>query len=117
MNRLTAAQLTGAPRPKSSAKTQLRVQRPPVSAAARGALPQCLLVPQHYERNYAYPLLIWLHDTGGDERQLREIMPLVSLRNYVSLAVRGTSQADRGFGWVSSADKTGEAWGPKYICV
>jgi phospholipase/carboxylesterase len=62
------------------------------------------MVPEHYERNYAYPLLVWLHDSGGDERQLREIMPLVSLRNYVSLAVRGTSQADRGFEWRETSE-------------
>jgi phospholipase/carboxylesterase len=62
------------------------------------------MVPEHYERNYAYPLLVWLHDTGGHERELREIMPLVSLRNYVSLAVRGTRQADRGFGWSETSD-------------
>jgi len=62
------------------------------------------MVPEHYERNYAYPLLVWLHDSGGHERELREIMPLVSLRNYVSLAVRGTCQADRGFGWSETSE-------------
>ena len=103
MNRLTFARLTDVPAPKSSTKIQKRVQRPLVTAAARATLPQCLLVPQHYERNYAYPLLVWLHDTGSDERELRKIMPLVSLRNYVSLAIRGTCQADRGFGWSESA--------------
>jgi phospholipase/carboxylesterase len=66
--------------------------------------PQCLLVPQHYERNYAYPLVVWLHDAGGNERELKRVMPLVSLRNYVSLAVRGTSSVDGGFGWPETAD-------------
>lgn len=104
MNRLTSALITDAPPPKNVAKTQVRVQRPPVSTAHRAAPPQCLMVPEHYERNYAYPLLIWLHDTGGHERELRQIMPLVSLRNYVSLAVRGTCQVDRGFGWSTTSD-------------
>ena len=67
-------------------------------------MPQCLLAPQHYERNYAYPLVVWLHDDGGDERELKQIMPLVSLRNYVSLAVRGTAKAESGFGWPETAD-------------
>jgi phospholipase/carboxylesterase len=67
-------------------------------------LPQCVMSPQHYERNYAYPLLVWLHDAGGDERELKKIMPLVSLRNYVSLAVRGTSANHRGFEWSETAD-------------
>ena len=81
-----------------------RSERPLVRNKPRRELPQCVLVPQHYERNYAYPLVVWLHDAGGDERELKKIMPLVSLRNYVSLAVRGTSQAERGFDWPETAD-------------
>ncbi len=46
--------------------------------------------PLHYERNYAYPLLVWLHGPRDDESQLRRIMPQVSLRNFVGVAVRGT---------------------------
>ena len=49
-----------------------------------------LFAPLHYEPNYAYPLLVWLHGSGDSERQLRRIMPLVSLRNYVAVAPRGT---------------------------
>src|SRR3954471_23232956 len=104
MNRLTSIPQTETRPAKSSTKTQVRVQRPLANTAARMGLPQCLMVPEHYERNYAYPLLVWLHDTGGHERELREIMPLVSLRNYVSLAVRGTCQADGGFGWSETPD-------------
>jgi phospholipase/carboxylesterase len=104
MNRLTSAQLTDARPSTISTKTQVRVQRPLVRTIARTALPQCLMVPEHYERNYAYPLLVWLHDRGGNETQLRDIMPLVSLRNYVSLAVRGTCPTDRGFGWSETSD-------------
>ncbi|MCA9264934.1 MAG: hypothetical protein KDA60_13835 [Planctomycetales bacterium] len=47
-------------------------------------------IPLHYERNYAYPLLIWLHGPGDNELQLRRVMPFVSLRNYVAVAPRGT---------------------------
>ncbi len=51
---------------------------------------QCsLFAPLHYESNYAYPLLIWLHGPDDDETQLKRIMPLVSMRNYVSVAPRG----------------------------
>ena len=49
----------------------------------------CSFVPLHYEPNYAYPLLIWLHGPAGDERQLQRVMPLVSLRNYVAIGPRG----------------------------
>jgi phospholipase/carboxylesterase len=48
-----------------------------------------LFVPLHYEKNYAYPLIVWLHSDGDDQRQLKRIMPLVSLRNYVAIAPRG----------------------------
>ena len=55
----------------------------------RQAHPHMLFSPMHYERNYAYPLLIWLHGTGGDERQLVRIMPEISMQNYVAVAPRG----------------------------
>src|SRR5262245_14758176 len=97
MNRLTATS------PQHSVSSALR-ERPLVKPLARHDQPLCLLSPQHYERNYAYPLLVWLHDAGGDERELKQIMPLVSLRNYVSLAVRGTGTTGGGFDWSDSAD-------------
>jgi phospholipase/carboxylesterase len=56
----------------------------------------CLFVPLHYEKNYAYPLIIWLHGRGDNERQLRRVMPLISLRNYVAIAPRGTSLHEDG---------------------
>jgi len=50
-----------------------------------------LFAPLHYERGYAYPLLVWLHGEGGSERELRQLMPHVSVRNYVAAAPRGDS--------------------------
>lgn len=52
--------------------------------------PHALFTPLHYERNYAYPLIIWLHGPADDERQLNRVLPLVSMRNYVAVAPRGT---------------------------
>jgi phospholipase/carboxylesterase len=48
-----------------------------------------MFAPVHYEPRYAYPVLVWLHGCGGDERQLQRVMPLVSMRNYVAVAPRG----------------------------
>jgi phospholipase/carboxylesterase len=48
----------------------------------------------HYESNYAYPLIVWLHGANDDERQLKRIMPFISLRNYVAVSPRGTLAAD-----------------------
>lgn len=98
MNRLTAARLTPA------ASRVSRERRAAERVASLSQPPQCLLAPLHYERNYAYPLLVWLHDEGGSERELKRIMPLVSLRNYVSLAVRGTSPTPGGYTWAEAAD-------------
>jgi phospholipase/carboxylesterase len=64
-----------------------------------------LFAPLHYERGYAYPLIVWLHGPGSDERQLRKIMPLVSMRNYVAVAPRGVCMKEAGddkkevYGW------------------
>lgn len=52
-------------------------------------VPHVLFTPLHYEPGYAYPLLVWLHGPGADERQLIRIMPEISLRNYVAIGVRG----------------------------
>jgi len=61
--------------------------------------------PEGYEANYAYPLVIWLHNAGGDERQLARVMPLVSTRNYVGLGVRGPVAAERrGYAWPQTAE-------------
>jgi len=50
-----------------------------------------LFVPLHYEPGYTYPLIVWLHAEGNDERQLMRVMPLVSMRNYVAVAPRGVT--------------------------
>lgn len=71
-----------------------------------------LFVPLHYEANYAYPLLVWLHGPGDSEQQLKTIMPMVSMRNYVAVAPRGLT-IERGgrspsWGWPLSAHRAGE---------
>src|SRR5262249_16714493 len=81
--------------------------------------PHAFFSPLHYERNYAYPLIVWLHGPNDDERQLRRIMPLVSMRNYVAVAPRGTCTSDSiaenaeqsrpGFSWTQTADKISQA--------
>lgn len=50
-----------------------------------------LFSPMHYEPGYAYPLLIWMHGPGSDERQIMKTMPLISMRNFVAIAPRGIS--------------------------
>ena len=62
----------------------------------------CIFTPLHYERNYAYPLIVWLHGPDDDEHQISRVMPLVSLRNYVGVGPRGTALASGGYGWSQS---------------
>ncbi len=52
-------------------------------------------VPLHYEPNYAYPLVVWLHGPHDNELQLKKILPHVSTRNYVAVAPRATAASDQ----------------------
>jgi phospholipase/carboxylesterase len=74
-----------------------------------------LFAPLHYESGYAYPLIVWLHGRGNDERQLPRIMPLISMRNYVAVAPRGLrvslepsgpgTAGREGFGWEQTEEQ------------
>jgi phospholipase/carboxylesterase len=103
MNRIT----TLAAPPKSS-PTATQIEQSVITRAVRSGQPHTLFAPLHYEPNYAYPLVIWLHGQAGDERQLQKIMPLVSMRNYVGVGVRGTADSPlgRGFFWPSTEDSS-----------
>ena len=57
-------------------------------SGAEGAS-HAVFAPLHYEPNYAYPLIVWLHGGGDTEQQLRRVMPFISLRNYVAVAHAG----------------------------
>jgi phospholipase/carboxylesterase len=68
----------------------------------------CIFSPKHYERNYAYPLVVWLHGPQDDERQVTRVMPHVSDRNYVAVGPRGTVPAvapSVGFCWEQEAEQ------------
>jgi phospholipase/carboxylesterase len=74
-----------------------------------------LFVPLHYERHYAYPLLVWLHGSGSDEGQLPGVMRQISIRNYVAVAPRGNRlpegnpRGENGFGWLQTEEAIQEA--------
>jgi phospholipase/carboxylesterase len=74
-----------------------------------------LFAPLRYTPSYPYPLIVWLHGHGSDERQLVRVMPLVSMQNYLAVAPRGTliaaSEAGKGecFGWQQSEEHVQEA--------
>ena len=82
-----------------------------------------LFAPLHYTPGYAYPLIVWLHGSGGDERQLQRIMPLVSMRNYVAVAPRGFLAGDaepsqgEDYGWRQEPDATERAEQRVFECI
>src|SRR5262249_38125843 len=82
-------------------------------------LPVVTFLPTGYEPRYAYPLLVFFHGRGGNERQLLRLAPRVSRRNYLSIGVRGQqtvldrTTGKRGFGW--AADLTTESLTEDYV--
>src|SRR6267154_6152687 len=81
-----------------------RQARPFDREASTGPLAEACYVPQRYEPNYPYPLLVLFHPRGGDEQQMVHSMPALSWRNHVGLSLRGPEHAIRrgrpdGFGW------------------
>jgi phospholipase/carboxylesterase len=96
MNRLFAP-------PKKSPVHRTRVDQG-VLTASRGHSTYSLLAPLHYEANYSYPVVAWLHGDGGDEKQILRVMPHVSMRNYVGIGVRASVPCEgrRGFQWQQS---------------
>jgi len=67
-------------------------------------LPVSIFVPQKLEERYAYPLLVFLHSHGEDERQWLSQMMHLSRRNYIGLALRGPHRVvgkngRPGYGW------------------
>ena len=86
----TAAKLKKQPLLQPNLQEQLEVKLD-FARASHQVSDYVLFSPMHYEPGYAYPLLIWLHGPGNDERQLLKIMPLVSMRNYVGISPRGVA--------------------------
>lgn len=62
-----------------------------------------LFLPLHYEPNYKYPLIVWLHSGGDDAAQLLRVMPSISLRNFVGVAPAGNlGSPAKGYQWSQS---------------
>ena len=122
---LTDTKTTPAPNTLQLSTSPPTIQHPPSldlamarTTADAPCAPQAVFSPMHYESGYAYPLVVWLHGDGDDERQLRRVMPIVSMRNFVAVAPRGTvsgpspeqgASDSPGFGWEQSESHIEEA--------
>jgi phospholipase/carboxylesterase len=78
------------------------------TSSGSAPLVEAMFVPQRYEPNYAYPLLVLLHARGGDEQQMVCSMPALSWRNYVGLGLRGPEPV------VRRGNQEGYSWGPAF---
>lgn len=82
---------------------------PPIGPPGEARLlDETRFVPQRYEPNYAYPLLVMFHGRGGDEHQMVRSMPAMSWRNYIGLGLRGPEAV------VRREHQDGHGWGEPY---
>lgn len=56
--------------------------------ALEAAAPNAIYLPQPYEPNYAYPLIVWVQPTGCRMAPLHQVMPVLSERNYLGTVSR-----------------------------
>lgn len=64
-----------------------------------------LFVPMHYEKNYAYPLIVWLHSDGAKSSEIHRIMPQASMRNFVGIAPQSpVGNFEAGYYWEQEPD-------------
>lgn len=86
-----------------SGETQTEICDDECRRSAPQVHPCGVFVPENYEPNYAYPLIVWLHESGKSERDIVEVLPGISMRNYLGLSLRGTARAsgdaDDAFNW------------------
>lgn len=75
----------------------------PLASLATG---RSYFLPLHYTPSYRYPVIVWLHCNGYNEHQIDDVMPHISLRNYLGIGVRASRAADAAghrFDWHQGA--------------
>ncbi|WP_162273193.1 alpha/beta hydrolase [Rubripirellula obstinata] len=83
-----------------------------VMAAQRLRSRKRLFFPLNFQSSYKYPLIVWLHSDGCNEDQINQVMPHISLRNFVGVGIRGTRAADANglrFEWAENSAGIGAA--------
>lgn len=109
MNRLSSF---GSSEPKDAPQTS--VPKPNVPAVTVDTAipwspkidrPRRFFLPNRYEPNYRYPLIVWLHGDGSNENEVSQVLPHVSTQNYIGVGVRGSRSVDpvgHRFDWAFS---------------
>lgn len=66
--------------------------------------PYSVHLPDYYEVGYAYPLVVWFHGDGSSEAEVSAVIPNISERNFIGLALRGDVVLESGYGWSDSEE-------------
>ncbi len=85
-----------------------RQARPTNQKSGTEPLVEACYVPQRYEPNYPYPLLVMFHARGSDEQQMVRNASAINWRNYVGLSLRGPEEV------VRRGQLVGYGWGPEF---
>lgn len=109
MNRLSSFGSSG---PKDAVQSSVPKPNPPSVSVATGPQlspkidrPRRFFLPNRYEPNYRYPLIVWLHGDGSNENEVSQVLPYVSTQNYIGVGIRGSRSVDpvgRRFDWAFS---------------
>jgi len=78
------------------------------------------VTPLHYTPSYEYPLIVWLHQSGHNERQVHQVLPHISIRNYLAVGVRGPRAVDlagHGFDWPTGSGGFDAACGRVFAAI
>lgn len=107
MNRMKLGPIAALPQPSysdsSTSSTATKAFQSQLSRAQ--GMEHTLVIPMHYESSHAYPLIVWLHSSNDDQRQINEVLPKISERNYVGVSVRGPDNHSNGkYCWLQSPD-------------
>jgi phospholipase/carboxylesterase len=77
----------------------------PITELPGVEVPHRICLPEHYEAGYSYPLIVWLHDEGCDADEVDDVLPRISERNYLGVALQGNVVCSIGRGWSSASDR------------
>lgn len=77
----------------------------PIAQLSDVETPHRLCLPEGFEPSYSYPLIVWLHDDGCDMEEVVDILPRISERNYLGVALQGNVLCPVGRAWSTSDER------------
>ena len=69
--------------------------------------PHAIALPEVYEPGYSYPVIVWFHAAGGNEEDIFSVLPDISERNYIAIAIRGPRECGTGAEWTTAEQGAG----------